>query len=77
MNAIFLRSNQGFPVKKDGRTYLPIQCVGGFFFANDKPEKLAVVQELGLEYEIKPLSEVEMLPLPELPEEVEGESEVD
>lgn len=53
MEAIFLTSNEGFPVQTEGGVYSPLPCVGGFFFANH-PIKLGLVQQLGLSYEIIP-----------------------
>ena len=65
MKAIFLISKEGFPIKKDVSIFSPIECVGGYYFAYDSETKLDVVKELELDYKIKPLSELEFLPIEE------------
>lgn len=65
MDAIFLKSKQGFPVKTENATFSPIECVGGWHFANDE-SKLNIVKSLSLDYEIKDFSEIEFPLITEL-----------
>lgn len=67
MNVIFLSKNEDFPIKKDNSTFNPRACVGGFIFA-DEAVKRELCDELGIEYQIKPLSSIEF-PEEETPDE--------
>lgn len=60
MKVLFITDNSMFPIYNSGSYFSPVPVVGGFIFLCDQV-KMDLCDSFGVEYEVKPIGEIEYL----------------